>query len=73
MSLLNTLNANIKIMTLEGEIILGFGKYKDLTYKAVYERDAGYCKWCKKQVAKNFQMICFQCFIFKMDSLTGRL
>ena len=56
-------------MKLEGQKIIGFGKYYQCAYEDIYMNDYAYCKWCVSVYAKTFSMYDFQQYILKIDKL----
>ena len=57
-------------MKLEGQKILGFGKYYGETYQDVYMNDYAYCKWCMTLDPSTFSMYDFQSYIKKVKKFT---
>ena len=56
-------------MKIEGNKIVGFGKYYQWTFGEVYTHDYKYCKWCTSVTPKSFSMYDFQNYIHKMNTL----
>ncbi len=57
-------------MKLEGQKVLGFGKYYGKTYQDVYMNDYSYCMWCMSKDPNTFSMYDFQSYIKKVKRLT---
>jgi len=57
-------------MKLEGQKVLGFGKYYGRTYQDVYMNDRSYCTWCMSLEPMTFSMYDFQTYIEKVNKFT---
>lgn len=57
-------------MKLEGQKIMGFGKYYGRTYQDVCMNDRPYCKWCMSLEPMTFSMYDFQTYIEKVRKFT---